>query len=127
MPRGGRRPGAGRKPGSVAKKSLIGAARAIAGGLAPIDIMLQAARSLFADGKYTEASLVAARVAPYIHQRFAPTDQRAKPHDDQGMLPLFSVDASEGHLGKKQQAQVDAERAGSGSDWGDDLKPPSYN
>lgn len=83
MPRGGRRPGAGRKPGVPNKKTTVRSARVIASGDSPLDIMLASARALFKAKNYAEASLVASRAAPYIHQRFAPTAEAAKPHPEQ--------------------------------------------
>ncbi len=85
MPRGGRRPGAGRKPGVPNKKKSVVSVRELVSGLAPLDVMLKSMRKLYEDGDYANAVLAAARAAPYVHQRFAPTDERAARHDEQRM------------------------------------------
>jgi len=123
MSRGGKRPGAGRPRGSVSKKARVKAAIIAAGGDTPLDILLWAARQAKADGDVDRARQAARDAAPYFHQRFSPTDQLATPHKEQGMLPLFPQHHRPPEsVGKKEQAQRDAETAGAGTDWGDDLQ-----
>lgn len=128
MPRGGKRPGAGRPRGSVNKKANLEAAIVVAGGDTPLDILLWAARQAKAEGDVERATKAAQAAAPYIHQRFSPTDQPAKPHPEQSILPLWeSKPKADAAPGKKEQAQLAAETAGAGTDWGDLLKPDRPN
>ena len=98
MPRGGARPGAGRKTKAVrdAIDACEIAAKRSKGEMSPLDFMLAVMRDEEQEIKLRTAMAQAA--APYIH---------AKPAD--------------GKLGKKEQAEVAAQSAGAGTDWGDDL------
>lgn len=103
MPRGGARPGAGRKTKAV--RDAIDACESAAKksvnkGMTPLDFMLAVMRDEQKDIKLRTAMAQAA--APYIH---------AKPGDAK--------------LGKKEQAEADAQTAGAGTDWGDDLMASS--
>jgi hypothetical protein len=95
-------------------------------GMKPLDVALQVMRLRFAaDPNDPEAAKIAMQIAPYFHQRFAPTDQPAVAHKEQQMLPLFDRldELRAPALGKKDRARLDAEKAGEGTDWGDDLIP----
>ena len=129
MGRGGKRAGAGRPRGSGNKKASLDAAKLLADGQTPLDVGLAAMRVLFESGKTEEAGTLAVKLAPYFHQRFAPTDQQPKPHREQDMLPLFGRDPQKGPepVGKKELAQREAETAGVGTDWGEDLLPKDLN
>lgn len=98
MPRGGARPGAGRKAKAVrdAITACEVAAKRSKGEMSPLDFMLAVMRDDEQDIKLRTAMAQAA--APYIH---------AKPSDVK--------------LGKKEQADADAQTAGAGTEWGDDL------
>jgi hypothetical protein len=98
MPRGGFRVGAGRKRGSKDKKKATPAARAPApvgvpaalcdaSRMAPLDILLASARKLFESGEFSQASLAAARCAPFLHQRFKSSDEPAQLHSEQKVGP----------------------------------------
>lgn len=102
MAHGGRRPGAGRKKGSVPKKRKVRSARCLAAGDLPIDIMLMAARELAKEKLWVEAAAAAAKVAPYVHQKFTATAEPAARHPAQkvqGELPLTPPDALSDDLG----------------------------
>ena len=95
MAHGGKRPGAGRKKGSVSRKRKVRSARLLANGDLPIDIMLTAARELLAAKDFSGAAAAAAKVAPYIHQKFTATQEPALKHEAQkvqGELPLAPPD-----------------------------------
>lgn len=96
--RGGKRAGSGRKPGSANVKSREIADKAIAEGITPLEVMLQAMRKFVeaaekmgtgqlqvVDGEVitqlslmTEASKIAKDAAPYIHPRLAAIDHTSK-------------------------------------------------
>jgi hypothetical protein len=86
----------------------------------PLDVMLEAMRNYCRLGQWDKATDVAAKLAPHFHQRLVPTDQPAVPHKEQEFLPLFDSSRTPA-LGKKDRARLDAELAGRGTDWGDDL------
>lgn len=96
--RGGKRAGSGRKPGSANVKSREIADKAIAEGITPLEVMLQAMRKFVeaaekmgtgqlqvVDGEVitqlslmTEASKIAKDAAPYIHPRLSAVDHTSK-------------------------------------------------
>jgi hypothetical protein len=105
MSRGGPRPGAGRKTKAVAAiiaadnpKRIAKIAKSV--GLTPLEYMLGVMNDAEADAARRDRMAQAA--APYVH---------AKP----GGVPK----------GKKEQAEDDAQRAGQGTGWGDDLSAPA--
>ena len=80
MPRGGKREGAGRKPGSRNKATLERMAALEAGGLMPLDYMLQVLR----DEAATPAQRMDAAkyAAPYVHARLGSTELKAPQLDE---------------------------------------------
>ena len=110
MPRGGRRPGAGRKPGVPNKKKSVVSVRALVSGMTPLDVLLSSMRQLYEDKDYPNAALVAARAAPYVHQKFTATEALAKPHPEQMFQDdLFDMPAQP--EGKKAEAAAAASAA----------------
>ena len=83
MPRGGKRPGAGRPKGSTNKRSRVTAPKALATGMTPLDILLDSARRLHTEGDFVNAAAVAARAAPYVHQKFTAMQEPAARHPEQ--------------------------------------------
>jgi len=100
---GGKRPGAGRKPGSVTKRSQEIAAKAVAAGITPLELMLsemrivaakvKEARADFENEKNLDAKVkigtylgvllgemraLATAAAPYLHPRLAATQVTGK-------------------------------------------------
>ena len=72
MSRGGSRPGAGRPPGSVNKLAKDAHERAAAGGILPLDYLLQIMRDNGADeARRIDAAKAA---APYLHAKLQPVD-----------------------------------------------------
>lgn len=74
MARGGARVGAGRKKGSVTKATVYRQemlARATADGISPLEVMITAMRSAWAENKIDEALQAAVHAAPYVHPRLA--------------------------------------------------------
>lgn len=79
MARGGPRPGSGRKPGGANKKTRAIADQAAAGGLTPLEFLLQVMRSEPSeDAGPTEKLAVfnarfeaAKAAAPYVHPRLS--------------------------------------------------------
>ena len=72
--RGGARPGAGRKKGSVSKGTRLRidvAARALAEGRTPLEIMLEAMRQKYAAEGAVAAVPFAKEAAPYVHPKLA--------------------------------------------------------
>jgi hypothetical protein len=65
------------------ERTVVAEASTESAKLTPIDIMLGSARKFYAEENYKDANLAAARVASYIHQRFAPTQEPAKRHAEQ--------------------------------------------
>ena len=128
---GGKRQGAGRPRGSRSRSaaSLPAPPPAQDQDLPadPLSVGLRAMRRLEAEGKLEKAGALAARLAKYFAQPFAATDQPAKPHPEQNMLPLWESKPKAPDLGKKEAAQIAAETAGAGTDWGDLLKPDRPN
>lgn len=95
--RGGKRPGAGRKKGAKTKRKSAIAKEAVNRGISPIEVMLETMRELWAEGKKTEACVIAHDAAPYCHSRMpialvpaAPPGQQpdAAP-DDKQILDLY--------------------------------------
>lgn len=67
--RGGKRPGAGRKPGSITRRTQEVTAKALEGGITPLDYLLSVMRD---DQKMPDVRLDAAKAAaPYVHPRLA--------------------------------------------------------
>lgn len=74
MAKGGVRPGAGRPKGSKSNLTLqreAVAAKALADGVTPLEVMLDTMRELFAAGDKMAACQVAKDAAPYIHPKLA--------------------------------------------------------
>lgn len=70
MPRrGGARKGAGRPRGSANKLTTEIAAKALAQGVTPLEVMLDAMRNAFDGGNMKEATTYANMAAPYCHPR----------------------------------------------------------
>lgn len=67
--RGGPRPGAGRKPGAINKATAKAREKAEAGGIMPLDFMLEIMRDPEADR--SERLDMAKAAAPYIHAKLA--------------------------------------------------------
>lgn len=97
MPRGGPRPGAGRPKGSK-NRTGTSASKAQAAAETPLSYMLRVMNDGNADDARRDRMAVSA--APFVHKR---ADVR----------------------GKKDQAAEDAETAGTGSEWGEDLQSGS--
>lgn len=76
MPRGGRRVGAGRPQGAASARTRAIADTAAARGLSPLEIMLEAMRSHYAEGEFDAAVKVAALAAPYMHPRLGALEPR---------------------------------------------------
>ena len=91
MAHGGKRPGSGRKKGSVGRKRKVRSARLLAHGDLPIDIMLTSARELLKAREFAAAAAAAAKVAPYIHQKFTVTQEPAQKHRDQKVQGELSL------------------------------------
>jgi hypothetical protein len=74
-PKGGKRPGSGRPPGSVNKITRAVIEKAEAGGIMPLDYMLQELRT-------SEDPVVrrwaATSAAPYVHARLASTEVKGE-------------------------------------------------
>ena len=51
--------------------------------MTPLDLMLTAARELYAKGELAAAGMLAARAAPFVHAKFAATEAPAKLHREQ--------------------------------------------
>ena len=71
MAHGGPRPGSGRKLGSSTAKTRAIADAAIANGITPLEVMLNAMRKLDGEGQHLSACSIAKDAAPYIHPRLA--------------------------------------------------------
>lgn len=74
MARGGKREGAGRKPGQKSAKTIEReqlSAEALAEGLTPLQVMLDAMREAFEEGDKRTAAMFAKDAAPYIHPKLA--------------------------------------------------------
>lgn len=78
MPRGGSREGAGRKPGSVNRKTREIAEKAIAEGVTPLEVMVQAMREAFKTGGALAAFQYAEKVAPFMHPRLQAVSARVR-------------------------------------------------
>lgn len=74
MAHGGKREGAGRKAGSASRKTREIANAAMAEGITPLEVMLQAMRGAWEAGNKAEAHEFAKDAAPYIHPRLAAVD-----------------------------------------------------
>lgn len=72
--RGGRREGAGRKLGSATRKTREIADRAAAGGIMPLEVMLNTMRAHYDAGRLDEAAAFAKDAAPYCHPRLSATE-----------------------------------------------------
>jgi hypothetical protein len=85
MPRGGRRPGAGRKLGGKNRRTSerkAAAERAVeaalAEGITPLEVMLEAMRYHYAAGELDAAAEIARHAAPYVHPRLQAIEQTGK-------------------------------------------------
>ena len=67
----GKGQGAGRPKGAKNKKTQELIARAEAGGVMPLDVLLYAMRLHYAAGEYDKAAEIAKDAAPYLHNRRA--------------------------------------------------------
>jgi hypothetical protein len=76
--RGGKREGAGRKPGSATKKTREIADRAATEGVMPLEVMLNAMRTLYSEGDLLGAASVARYAAPYCHARLSTIEHTGK-------------------------------------------------
>ncbi len=83
MGHGGKRPNSGRKPGKANKTSTVAAVKVAETGATPLDIILGSARKLYEQGDFAAASAAAHRAAPYVHQKFAVTQEPAVRHPEQ--------------------------------------------
>jgi len=70
MAHGGKREGAGRKPGAFNKASIERQAEVAAGGITPLEYMLQVMRTSEDEAKRLDAAKAA---APYVHPRLNAT------------------------------------------------------
>lgn len=68
---GGKRPGAGRKPGVATKKTRDIAERALADGITPLEVMLEAMRMHVNAGRWDDAAAVAKDAAPFVHPKLS--------------------------------------------------------
>lgn len=74
MARGGFREGAGRKAGQKSSKTIQREAiaeKALADGMTPLEVMLDAMREAYTAGHKRDAALIAKDAAPYIHPRLS--------------------------------------------------------
>lgn len=81
MAKGGKREGAGRKPGVKSQKTVQRealAASALAQGITPLEVMLEAMREAHQAGQKREAASIAKDAAPYVHPRLSNVDMNAK-------------------------------------------------
>jgi hypothetical protein len=76
--RGGRRPGAGRKPGAATQKTRDIADKAVADGITPLEVMLEAMKALRGAGDIEKAASVAKDAAPYVHPKLSSIEMNAK-------------------------------------------------
>jgi hypothetical protein len=76
--RGGRRPGAGRKPGAATHKTRDIADKAVADGITPLEVMLEAMKALRGAGDIEKAASVAKDAAPYVHPKLSSIEMNAK-------------------------------------------------
>ncbi|RBP08522.1 hypothetical protein DFR50_1253 [Roseiarcus fermentans] len=124
---GDKRPGAGRPKGAKTRRPEPAPPPPDLPG-DPLSVGLRAMRQLEAEGKAEKAGALAVRLARYFQQPFAPTDQAARPHPEQGILPLWESKAKPAPTpGKKEIARQEAETAGEGTEWGDLLRPDRPN
>lgn len=73
MAHGGARPGAGRKKGGSNKLTQEAVEKAKAGGMTPLDYLLEVMRNISEDtAKRIDAAKAA---APYVHPKLQPVDQ----------------------------------------------------
>lgn len=73
MAHGGARPGAGRKKSGANKLTQAAVAKAQAGGLMPLDYLLEVMRDI---GEETVKRIDAAKAAaPYVHPKLQPVDR----------------------------------------------------
>ena len=76
--RGGKRNGAGRKPGAANVKTREIADKAVAQGVTPLEVMLEAMNALRDSGDLEKAASVAKDAAPYIHAKLSSVEMNAK-------------------------------------------------
>lgn len=82
MARGGQRPNAGRPPGAIARATKKAKEAAEAGGIMPLDFMLQIMRDEHAER--SERLDMAKAAAPYVHAKLSSVD--AKLEGDFGLV-----------------------------------------
>jgi hypothetical protein len=75
---GGKRAGAGRKPGSATKKTREIADKAVAQGITPLEVMLEAMNFFRELGDMAQAAGFAKDAAPYIHPKLAAIEHSGK-------------------------------------------------
>lgn len=93
--RGGARPGAGRKPGAINKATAIARQAAEAGGIMPLDFMLNRMRD--EEAPMAERLDMAKAAAPYVHAKLTSieanvnADVLVRPH----VIEFVAPDAGE--------------------------------
>lgn len=98
--------------------------------MTPLDLMLTAARELYAKGELAAAGMLAARAAPFVHAKFAATEAPAKLHREQVIQDdLFNFPQPTAPLGKKAAADAQAAAIISDgeSEWSGLLQPSKPN
>jgi hypothetical protein len=81
MPHGGKRAGAGRPVGSMNRRTrerLALAGKAVASGITPLEVMLEAMHAHHKAGRLNEAAAIARDAAPYMHPRLSQVDSTVK-------------------------------------------------
>ena len=75
--KGGARPGAGRPKGAASRKTREIANKAMAEGITPLEVMLEAMREQYEAGNKIAAAQLAKDAAPYIHPRLQQVEQKS--------------------------------------------------
>lgn len=83
MPAGGARAGAGRPKGSISKVSAELREHLLAGGVSPLEYMLQVMRDATADSERRDKMAQAA--APFVHPKLASTEVSGPDGDPLGV------------------------------------------
>lgn len=78
MPRGGVRPGSGRPKGARSKLQTEITKRAVASGITPLEVMMQAMREAYDAGDMSAAAGYAEKAAPYCHARLSSVEQKSE-------------------------------------------------
>ncbi len=84
--RGGSRPGAGRKPGSINQATAKAREKAEAGGIMPLDFMLEVMRDV--NAKREERLDMAKAAAPYVHAKLSSVEAKL---DIEGHLDITEI------------------------------------